>query len=282
MNQTLVVDQAFDVSITTSYFLSIRAASDGLSFCILDPVTNTYIVFANYPYDKPDTNWSQTEELILTHEYFKMPYKKVFFMTETSNYTLIPTSLFESDKIDELYQLTHQTSLSTNKILSHKVRMADAHNLYETPAFLYHLVKNQFSTVQFHHQLSPFLEGCLISDQNTNNKTTIHIALHPHFFDIVIIESRHLKLCNSFKINNEKDFVYFVLFAFEQLKLSSDQTKVNVYGIVDRQNSYYVSLKKYLRQTQLVQTNTHFKYSTALKNVETEKHHNLFNLPICV
>ena len=50
MTKTYVVDQSFDASITTSYFLSIRSSSGGLSFCVLDPVTNTYIAFANIPF----------------------------------------------------------------------------------------------------------------------------------------------------------------------------------------------------------------------------------------
>ncbi len=282
MTKTFVVDPSFDANITTSYFLSIRSSSDGLSFCVLDPVVNTYIAYAHFPFDHKDEHGAQTQELLLTEAFLNMPYKKVLFMTESLQATLVPTALYSKTKHHELLNLCHTNTEEEVEVLAHKIKMADAWNLFSIPKFMYYLVKNQFENVTFYQQYSPFVESSLISGQNMKSKHIFHIGLHDSFFDIVAIESRHLKLCNSFRYTNENDFVYFVLFTFEQLKLSPDETIIHMHGINNRQNPYYLALKKYLRQTQTVTIGSHFQYSHSLKDIHKEKHHNLFNLAICV
>ncbi len=282
MTNTLVKDQAFDISITTSYFLSIRISPDGLSFCILDPVVNTYIFFDHYSHESKDVNWSQTLHILESNQYLQLPYKKVFCLIESTDSTLIPTSLFDKEKYESIYDLVHQTSVLPSKLLYHKIRMADAYNLFKVPYKLYANLKAKYTSISFFHQHSPFIESCLISGQNLNKKSIIHISLNENFFDIVVVKSRYLALCNSFKIKSEKDFIYFLLYTFEQLKLCSQETIVTLYGITDRQNTYYLALKKYLRQTQLSKLENGFKYSQEFKKIKIEKYHHLFNLPICV
>ncbi|MBS2098586.1 DUF3822 family protein [Carboxylicivirga linearis] len=284
MTKTYVVSSSFDESITTSYFLSIRSASDGLSFCVLDPVTNTYIAYANIPFKDSSADHIKTQELLITEKLLNLPYKKVLFMIETPNATLVPTALYDPAKKQELFNLNHSINSVDCELQEHKIKMADAWNIFAIPKFLYHLIKNQFDSVSFYQQHSPFVEGCLLSAQNKKDENSIHIDLHDHFFDIVVMESRALKLCNSFKFTTPNDFIYFVLFTFEQLKMSTENTRIHLHGVYDRQNPYYLALKNYLRQTKIVTPSYHFNFSDTLKIKDQYKqeHHNLFNLAICV
>ncbi|MCU4165023.1 DUF3822 family protein [Carboxylicivirga caseinilyticus] len=284
MTKTYVVSPSFDESITTSYFLSIRSASDGLSFCVLDPVTNTYIAYADIPFRDTSTDHIKTQELLITEKLLNLPYKKVLFMIETPYATLVPSALYDPAKKRELYNLNHSITTDDWILKDQKIKMADAWNIFAIPKFLYYLISNQFDSVSFYQQYSPFVEGCLLSAQNQKQENSIHINLHQNFFDIVVMESRSLKLCNSFKFTNTNDFVYFVLFAFEQLKMSTDNTKIHLHGIYDRQNPNYVALKNYLRNTKITDSSFHFNFSDTLKIKEQVKqeHHNLFNLAICV
>jgi len=284
MTKTYVVDQSFDVNVTTSYFLSIRSSSDGLSFCVLDPVTNTYIAFAHIPFVDQSSDSIKTQEVLLTEELLQMPYKKVFFLYESPKATLVPTALYDSSKHQELYQLNHASEGEETELVAQKIKMADAWNLFSIPRFMYHLVKTQFDSISFYQHYSPFVESCLLSSQNKQEKDVMHIGVHSKFFDLVVLSSRKMKLCNSYAYSNVNDFIYFVLFAFEQLKLSSDTTSVHIHGLHDRQNPLYKGLKNYLRQTQIAPVTPHFKFSPHMRIKESDKHlfHNLFNLAICV
>nr|WP_319397886.1 DUF3822 family protein [uncultured Carboxylicivirga sp.] len=284
MTKTYVVSPSFDESITTSYFLSIRSASDGLSFCVLDPVTNTYIAYADIPFKDVSADNIKTQEQLITEKLLNLPYKKVLFMIETSNATLVPTALYDPSKKEELYRLNHSIENDNWVLMEHKIKMADAWNIFAIPKFLYHLIKNQFDSVSFYQQYSPFVEGCLLSAQSAKSENSIHIDMHDHFFDVVAMESRSLKLCNSFKFSSTNDFVYFVLFTFEQLKMTTENTRIYLHGVYDRQNPNYLALKNYLRHTKIITPSYHFNFSDTLKLKDEYKqeHHNLFNLAICV
>lgn len=284
MTKTYVVDQSFDVSVTTSYFLSIRSSSGGLSFSVLDPVTNTYLAYANIPFTDNSTDGIKTQEILLKEELLQMPYKKVFFLFESPYATLVPTALYDVTKHKEIFELNHSYKEEDVELVAQKIKMADAWNIFSIPRFMYHLVKTQFEQVSFYQQYSPFVETCMISRQNHPEEDIMHIDIHDKFFDLVVIGSRKLKLCNSYTYNNVNDFIYFVLFAFEQLKLSPDKTRVKVYGIHDRQNHLYKTLKNYLHQTLIAQPTQHFRFSDTKGIKESDKQilHNLFNLAICV
>lgn len=284
MTKTYVVSPSFDESITTSYFLSIRSASDGLSFCVLDPVINTYIAYAFIPFKDNSKDHIKTQELLITEKLLNLPYKKVLFMIESPHATLVPSALYDPSRKQELFSLNHSLYESDLQLEAQKIKMADAWNIFSVPKFLFHLIKNQFDSVSFYQQYSPFIETCLLSVQNKTHENSINIDLHHNFFDIVVMESRSLKMCNSFRFTNTNDFVYFVLFTFEQLKMSTENTKINLHGVYDRQNIYYQSLKNYLRQTKIAATSYHFEFSESLRIKESfkQEHHNLFNLAICV
>lgn len=283
MTKTYVVDQSFDVNVTTSYFLSIRSSSGGLSFCVLDPVINTYIAFAHIPFVDKSIDSIKTQEVLLKEELLQMPYKKVFFLYESPKATLVPSALYDAGKHTEIFGLNHEFD-NDIELVSQKIKMADAWNLFSIPRFMYHLVKTQFDTISFFQHYSPFVESCLISSQNNEEKNIMHIGVHDNFFDLVVLESRKMKLCNSYAYSNVNDFIYFVLFAFEQLKLSPENTSVQIHGLHDRQNPLYKELKNYLRKTNIAPVTPHFKFSPNMRISDGDKHvfHNLFNLAICV
>lgn len=284
MTKTYVVDPSFDASITTSYFLSIRSSSGGLSFCVLDPVTNTYIAFANIPFVDTSKDNIKTQEVLLKEELLQLPYKKVFFLYESSRSTLVPTALYDASKHTELYHLNHSKEEEQIELVAQKIKMADAWNLFGIPQFMYHLVKTQFDSVEFYQHYSPFVEACLIASQQKKQETVMHIGVHDKFFDILVVKDRKMALCNSYAYSNVNDFLYFVLFTFEQIKLEADKTRVLLHGLHDKQNPLYKELKNYLRQAKLSEPTTHFKFSNGMRIKAADKltFHNLFNLAICV
>ncbi len=284
MTKTYLVDHSFDTSITTSYFLSIRSSSGGLSFCVLDPVTNTYIAFANIPFVDTSKDNIKTQEVLLKEELLQLPYKKVFFLYESPKATLVPTALYDTSKQDDLYHLNHSSAEERLQIVAQKIKMADAWNLFSIPEFMYHLVKTQFDSVEFFQHYSPFVESCLISSQQRKLETVMHIGVHDKFFDLLVLKDRKMLLCNSYSYSNINDFLYFVLFTFEQLKLEADKTNVMMHGIYDKQSQHYKELKNYLRQTKITVPTPHFKFSNGMRIKESDKilFHNLFNLAICV
>jgi len=281
MSNIDVTDGLFDKNITTSYFLSIQVSLNGLSFSVLDPVQNTYILFKHIEFDKKDKNYVKTQELLITDPVLNYDYKRVYFLFNTVNATLIPASLFNNEQTDKVLAFTSRIKEEDVKIEKQKVKLADVWDVYAIPDYLYYLVKNQYPDVVFFHQYTPMIEVNLMSGA-VNQEPVMHINLQEDSFDIVVLERYKLLICNSFKYFNPAELVYFTLNSIKQLDIDRDKLKVIVSGISSKGNECFMLLSRYIKNVRVVSPPGHFEFGAEFKKVKTEEFYNLFSLPLCV
>ncbi len=281
MSDIDVIDDSFDKNITTSYFLSIQVSLNGLSFSVLDPVRNIYILFKHISFDKEDVNYTRTQEILITNTVLNYDYKRVFFLFNTMNATIIPGSLYNYEETKNNLLFTSQIEDEQYKIESQKIKLADAWNLFAIPNFLYYLVKNQYTEVVFFQQFTPQIEANLLSGV-VATEPVMYINIQKDIFDIVVLKKYSLLFCNSFKYNNTEEFAYFALNSIKQLNLDQKNLKVILSGIMSSRDSYYLTLNKYLNSVTIVQPPQHFDFSSGFKAVRIEEFYNLFSLPLCV
>lgn len=281
MTDISIIDSTFDISVTSSYYMSIQANLNGLSFCILDPVTNTYVLFEHKTFKQPDHHQAQLEEQLITNHYFRQPYKKVLFLYQTSCFALVPMPLFSEEHAKGILEFNGCHPTADDHLLTNKISMCDSANVFAMPRFLYHTLKNQFPEVRFFHQCTSIIESALLRKKSQAENQFL-INIHEHSFEIVATQKHNLKLCNTFLYNNEKDLIYLILFTFEQLGLSVGNTYIELSGAINTADSKYTLIKRYLKNVVLAPLPPHFKYSEGIRSLEVHQFFNLFNLTLCV
>ncbi len=281
MSNIDIVDESFDKNITTSYFLSIQVSLNGLSFSVLDPVRNTYILFKHKEFDKKDKNYVKTQELLITDPILNYDYKRVYFLFNTRNSTLVPASLFSYEETDRALLFTSRITKEDHKIERQKVKLADVWNVYAIPDYLYYLVKNQFQDVVFFHQYTPMIEVNLMSGV-VDDEPFMYLNLRKDTFDVVVLKRYELMLCNSFKYSNPAEFAYFTLNSIKQTGLDQKSLKVFFSGQGNGGNECFTLLSRYVRNVRYVKPPRQFDFSHKFKQVRTEEFYNLFSLPLCV
>lgn len=281
MTDISVKDSEFDIKVTSSYYMSIQAHLNGLSFCILDPVTNKYILLEHREFKQPDYELSFLKEQLASNMYFSLPYKKVYFLYNTGCFTLIPTPLFSEEKVVDLLNFNGCEPKPDESVVSNKISMCDSINVFLMPDALLDMLKAQFADIRIIQQVTPMIESAMAKRKNQkHNQLLIHIQ-HGSF-EIIAIRSHSLMLCNSFAYTNEKDLIYLVLFAFEQLGFKMAETSVEVSGDVAADDPRFVMIRKYLKECVMTTLPFHYGYNDQIRNVESQRFVNLFNLPICV
>ena len=282
MNQFSVFDESFDTSLSSSYYLSIRISPGGFSFCILDPIYNKIIQFKECLYKKPDLDWSETIHRLKDEELLKLHFKRRFFICEGDVYTLVPNALFKSENMQDVLSGTFDVNLSEMQMLTDKVKMVDATNLYCVPINLYHFIVNNFSDSQIIHHLTPLVELTMLDDYRGVNQIFVHVFFRKSSFDVLVMDRRELKLANHFSFSDDNEIIYYLLFIFEQLRLHPGTTDVHVSGDIHIESSRYLLLKSYLKTVQLAVFPSHFQFSDVLQPVNLVQHYLLFNSFICV
>lgn len=275
-----IVDESFDPVISSSYFISIQITLDGFSFCILDPVRNKYIQMQHIPLDGKQALIPQVEECFASVEKLNLPYKKCMVLLPSNIATLVPSSLYENG--DEIKWLSFSHTLSDSQgVATNKVRMADAFNIFAVNHELERILRRQFPAPSLYQQYTPIIEGNLATMADSE-KPFVIINLENEYFDLLVFRENNLKLCNSFPIKSESDFLYFCLFVFEQLKLNSQTTEVLMFGRHPRFSELENLLSDYIKKVRHSNMPHQFQYSHQFRSLDTPEFYNMLSLPLCV
>ena len=277
-----ITDETFDPNISTSYFLSIRLNIDGLSFCTFDPVKNKYIQFKHLVLDKNLPLDPQLNDCFNKSDILNLPFKKTFILVPSRISTLVPSAVFESEKKEELLKFCCNIP-ENSSVYYNKIRTVDSFNIFSIPNEIETIMQRQFPDPLFFHQNTPFIDSILSAASTDEPATTLLcVNFNTYFFDIVVFDNERLKLCNSFPIKSENDFIYFTLFVFEQLKLSEAATVVQISGIHQNKQKYIKQLSRYISKIRQIDFPRHFRYSALFRDERVCGFFNLLNLPVCV
>ncbi|MDG5800125.1 DUF3822 family protein [Marinilabiliaceae bacterium ANBcel2] len=283
MREISFTDDHFDYKITSSYFISIQISLDGFYFCTLDPVKNRYIQFENHLLSKDaKKNQESIEELFNKKEKLNLPYKKTFILIPGLTNTLVPSGLYKTNKPEEWLKLSYgNINLKENIVVSNKVNLADAYNVFTIPKKLHTIISRQFPSPQIFHQHTPIIEKNLSTRMTNHGSTILYINLEDSFFDIIAFKNNKLQLSNSFIIKSKQDFIYFALFVFEQLKLERAQTKIILSGRHSGFNTLQKELKRYIKNIYTTKLPYEFQYSYHFRDLKNTAFHNMLSLPLC-
>ena len=80
---------------------------------------------------------------------------------------------------------------------------------------------------------------------NNSNGLSFFIILNDKSFDIIIFDKNKFIFFNSFKINDENEFLYYLFFVIKNFELSSNQEEIFFLGRFDRYIDYYESVSKF-------------------------------------
>ena len=103
MQNLYQLDKHFVKENSIQYILSIRFATDGLSFCVHDS-SNRLLLFSHQVY-QPESRiegFTKIYQILTTEEILNLPYQKVYLLFCKQEKTLIPLSAFHKDHLAEL------------------------------------------------------------------------------------------------------------------------------------------------------------------------------------
>lgn len=281
MTSFSVIDETFDPNISLSYFLSIQIDLDGFSFSTLDPVRNKYIQLRHISFSDKEPIEYQIERFFEEIEILNLPFKKTLILVPSRQSTLVPSGIFDPALKNEWLNFCVSTE-DDHLVLFNKIKMADTYNVFSVSDSIYKAMIKQFPEPVFFHQHTPLIESNLSTRISGNDNTSLFINLNKGFFDVVAFGKNHLKLCNSFPIKSDNDFIYFTLFVFEQLKLEPAKTEVILSGWHPQYASLYKHLTNYVRNIKQTDLPDHFQYSYQFRETRMTSFYNLLSLPLCV
>ena len=253
--------------------LSIEISPKNISYCLLN-IQNLKFIFLK------SVTVENTNELINqigSENDLKLEYSSSCVSYKNFPTTLIPNELFDKEKkhlyLDFLCENTENIKLDISKKINCTAVYSIEDKLSQTIQQIQPNIKEKNSTI---------VKICQLIKQYSHIKEkTAFLFVYTNKININIIEKESLIFQNYFKISNETDVLYFILFCFEQLNLDPNSIELYLFGNIERGDENYSLLYKYIRNIKFGSNCNTLSFSEELKKVSNHKFFSLFSQVLC-
>ena len=250
--------------------LSIQFNLDGFSFCITDNTSEEILYFHEYLFKEkkitPESLLKKIEELFKTDSYLQKDFSSVSVVHQNNLSCLVPNTYFSEDKLSEYLNFNIKT-LTSDFITFDDIQSIKAKNVYIPYVNINNFLFQNFGEFEYKHHLTIFIEK-LISINNSDEKV-VYVNVSSDSFDVVVIQNKQLYFSNSFSFETKEDFIYCILFTFEQLKLDVEEIQLYFTGDVELESELYTITYQYIRNVLFLESN-----NPIFKQLNCSKHSN--------
>lgn len=279
----LKYDEALQKADSENYKLSIQLSLDGFSFCIYNPSQHKFLSIESHSLHNIkniDGFCILFEELSQNHPWLKLKFKNVHILFESPKSTLIPTPLYDK-KEQENYTKLNFTLSKDQEVKTDNLVNVDAFKLYVVPVKLIELLNRLFPSHQLSSHASVLIESLLIINKNLPAHKKCYVNARNSYLDIVITEGRKLLYYNAFNYKTKEDFIYYLIFVLDQLKLNPEEIDLVLSGFIDKNSKLFEMVYKYVRNIDFPKPPDTFSYSYIFNDIPTHHYVNLFNSYLC-
>ncbi len=192
----------------------------------------------------------EVQEICAKESLFTKQYDQVNLIHFSPYSSLIPKEYAEDPTLWKALVQFDYKALEKENLMQDTVIGIDAKNLFlpfKTGAVL---LENQAISYTHRHAGSLFIEKILRLAPNENT-FQVFLYIEKNQLVVLALKNKEVLLYNHFTFINEQDFIYYVLFCLEQLKLNPDSVPLYVLGDCDKDSSLFQMGYTYVRNIKL-------------------------------
>lgn len=258
--------------------LSIQVNLNGLSFCILNRTSNTIEFLKHIPFEQkltPSDALNRLKAEMSSNTVFSDEFDSVMVIHQNELSTLIPKDLYD-DKQKADYLKFNAKILKTDFITHDEIAVNNSINVYIPYVNINNYIFETFGEFIYKHS-STLLIDTVLQRINKTEDSEIFIHVNNSTIEVLAIDKGQLQLFNVFEYHSKEDFIYYILFVFEQLKLDTETAKVVLSGRIKKDDELYTILYTYVRHVEFIATDFSYTFSDVVKNESLHNHSLILN-----
>lgn len=228
--------------------LSIQISLNGLSFCVLDTVDNHILASENVVFERevnPLELLKKVKEIFEKYKVAKVSFSEVIAIHKNQLFSLVPKALFDEGELAN-YIKFNAKMLTNDIIVYDELESNDLINVYVPFMNVNNYIYELFGEFEFKHSSTVMVES-LLNTPHPGNDEVCYVHIGDKQLDITVVSNKKLQLHNSFNYNTKEDFVYYLLFTLEQLKLDTNTVKLKLFGAIDEDDEIYGISYNYIK-----------------------------------
>lgn len=272
------VDEAFDAKKTSSYQLLLQIGIAKMLTGIYDKQKNKYIALETYSLANVH-NFEGVADLI--DDLFKQSkiaknnFGAVTCVIVNNLSTIVPTALYEEDR-KKMY-LKFNASLAGNElVVTDELRSLNAKNIFAIPFSIKAKLDAEYNNITYVHASSTLIDPLVAMNKNQTGKK-LYVHIQETHFETVVIDGKNLVFYNTFNYQTPEDFIYYLLFVYEQLQLNPEKIETIFLGEIEKTSAIYTLANKYIRTLKFGARGEGADLSYQLQTLPKHFHFTLFN-----
>ncbi|MBM1107846.1 DUF3822 family protein [Aurantibacter crassamenti] len=262
--------KSINKSIEKFHKLSIQVSLNGLSFCIWDSIANSMLVSESLIFQKELTPYGVQKELKAIcekHNVVDNEFSDIIVIHRNNLFSLVPKSLFDENELAN-YLKFNTKILANDHVVFDELENFDMCNVYVPFVNINNYIFELFGEFIYKHNTTVMVES-LMNNHSGGNKTTCYAHITESQMELTVISNKKLLLYNSYDYVTKEDFMYYLLFTLEQLKMDTEQVALKLFGTIAKGDDLYNLCYQYIKDVSLF-TPTLSTYDFELDDSELE------------
>ena len=244
------------IDLTSNIRLSIHISLNGLSFSIVDLISDEIIFYKKHVFIKKTTPKNLLKEL---KKHFKETpelndtFSSVKIIHYNNLSTVVPEVVF--DKNNALSYLKFNSQILQNDYVAYdQIFNNECVNVYIPYVNINNFIFKKFDSFIYNHYSSIILEEVKSNEKNSINPS-LYLNMGLNHIEVIYFQNNKLIFYNTFDYSTKEDVIYYLLFTIDQLKLNPEKTPLVISGSISVDDEYYEIIYKYVRNVSLYNSN---------------------------
>ena len=255
--------------------MTIQHSLDGLSFVIFDTAENKFIALKHYHISEKNISLETLLIELQEKESWKLEdFKNVNILIDNNNNTFIPKDYFQEEMKENYRSLLNSKD---SNILTENIKGSDIVNVYSTQNKLTFSNEN----IKTYHCSSILIKKLIKEFSSRNPETRAFVNVKNNSYELIILNNDKLIFHNYFSFNTKEDFLYFLLFTFDQHNIDNESIPLYFLGFIEEKSSIVDLCSRYIRNIRFFNRDNDFNYINELNSVPYYYYYTLYSFTSC-
>lgn len=259
-NSILLINPDFEPSNSTNLNLLVKIGADTFSYAIIDDKRK--LVHAVYDEQECEDGYEKFNERLKNDAYLQLQYQNVKVAAHTQNIVFVPQEFMKAEDKEQRAEGFDRLSLTPEKIAVYSKYFTDMdskrvyvqpslqqnfYTVFSLPASVEKLIDENWADQQRLQQNAGLIELATKLDQDS-----LIIDFTIGAFQLIYAKNNSVVFAQSYQFDGIDELTYYLLLIVGQLKINTDQTLVNVCGIIHQEDEKWNCLAKYFGNIELL------------------------------
>ena len=228
--------------------LSIQVGLNGLSFCVLDTISNKILAFEKVTFKTPSTPYLMLKELktILNQKSdIGSDFSEVVVIHKNNMFSLVPKPLFNADELPN-YLKFNAKIMANDLIAFDEIPNQEMVNVYVPYTNINNYIFDLFGEFEFKHS-GTVLINKLLNQTRISPEPVCYVQVAEKEMEMMVVSEKKLIFYNQFEFKTKEDFLYYLLFSLEQLQMNPENIQLKLFGNIEEGDPIYNLCHQYVK-----------------------------------